>query len=110
MGASGGKSDTSSATMKTALGTTAAVVVEAACNRESGEGKSKEGDKKMTPAEFVKSKKRRMERASREFGTNQPKTLASTLASGGPGSTGIAKLTILQSKKDNKKTVADGAT
>jgi hypothetical protein len=96
--------------MKTVLGTTAAVVVEVACNKESGEGKSKEGDKKMTPAEFVKSEKRRMERASREFGTNQPKTLASTLASGGPGSTGIAKLTILQSKKDNKKTVADGAT
>jgi hypothetical protein len=65
---------------------------------------TKEEDRKMTPEEFNMGEKSRMERARREFGSNQPKTLTSSLASGGQGSSGIAKLTILRSTKEAKKT------
>jgi hypothetical protein len=67
---------------------------------------TKEEDRKMTPEEFIMGEKCRMERARREFGTNQPKTSASTRASGGPAASDIAKLTILQSKKEAKKTTS----
>jgi hypothetical protein len=59
---------------------------------------------KQSPEEFILGEKKRWEKARKEFGIDNPKTLAATLASGGPGSTGIGKLTLLQNKKETKKT------
>jgi hypothetical protein len=65
---------------------------------------TKEEDSKMTPEEFIMGEKSCMERARKKFGINQPKTLAPSLASGGQGASGVAKLTILRSTKEAKKT------
>jgi hypothetical protein len=82
----------------------------------------KDEDKKMTPMEQMMREKERMDRVRREFGIERcnlaafaPKrlslaaplqtSLAASLASGGTGSAGIGKLTMLQSKTASKKAV-----
>jgi hypothetical protein len=81
-----------------------------------------EEEKKMSTMELMRGEKLRMDRACREYGIEPcnlaalaPKrftpaaplqtSLAASLASGGAGSTGIGKLTMLQSKTVSKKAV-----
>jgi hypothetical protein len=80
---------------------------EAKSTRVTRDRESREEDQKMSPEEFILEEKKRWEKARKEFGIDNPKTLATTLASGGSGSTGIGKLTLLQKgdKKETKKTI-----
>jgi hypothetical protein len=76
--------------------------------KSTGETRDREGreeDQKLSPEEFILGEKERWEKARKEFGIDKPKTLAATLASGGQGSMGIGKLTLLQSKKETKKAI-----
>jgi hypothetical protein len=78
---------------------------EAKSTSETRDRENREEDLKLSPEEFILGEKERWEEARKEFGIDKPKTLAATLASGGPGSSGIGKLTLLQNKKETNKTI-----